>query len=79
MSNGYKISYTVGHSDTDETFGAIMSVLREQYPEAVAYDERGWSVGDDASPDGRVLVWEDEIESENDDGSAAIAEINPIP
>lgn len=64
-----------------------IEILREQYPKLVIYDGSGWEIEDLAQwiSDGpeypnqlwasRALIWENEEESENDDGSKSIAEI----
>jgi len=63
------------------TLDAAMALLRQDYPDAVFYDAFGFEIlWDDEEiqrdlrrDGGRILAWEDEAASANDEGAQAIA------
>ena len=80
MSTTYAIHHTNGltwhHTTWEHTWAALVAVYGD---EIHAVDPHGWPCDGDTAPDlsaGRVLVWSDEADSENDDGARAVASVN---
>ena len=67
------IKYSNGETDNTENIVAAMTAIMRAYPQAVFYTQ----CGNDVTPKttSRVLAWENEGASYNDDGSKAIASI----
>jgi hypothetical protein len=72
------IQYAAGHSATETDLSDILSVVREQYPDAVAYTASGDDVETNAglTPGVDVLIWDNEAASYNDGGRRAIARVS---
>ena len=71
-----QIKYATGTEGTDNSIEETIDLVREQFADAVFYNRSGDEVTGSSDWDGSpVLVWENEEESVNDDGSSAIAEI----
>jgi len=75
-NNNIKIQYADGTVVNAAGFADALASVRLNYPEAVAY--QGGSLvdeSDDVECGGRILIWENEAASVNDDGAKAIAAI----
>ena len=72
-----RVHYSTGRIVRHDSLGAALAAIRETHEDAVAYHEDGREVTGSARIRGtaRVLVWEDEESSEDDDGARAIASI----
>jgi len=70
--------YTNGTEQTHDDLYDAMDAIRADYPDAVFFDESGFEIVVGNSDAARILVWETEEESINDDGESAIAEILSI-
>ncbi len=74
----YRITYAAGcHTATESDFATLLATVREEFPEAVAFDSAGNPIDTnaDATPGVDVLIWEDVASSYNDDGQRAIARV----
>lgn len=72
------INYSNGSKSTVETIEAVHAEIIATYPDAVyCHNGEADDVPRDSEIDdaGRILVWEDEEHSENDDGARAVASI----
>jgi hypothetical protein len=77
------ITYTSGYQSEVPTLQDALVAIREQYPEAVFYADDGVEVvletedvvADLAREGARVLAWENEAQSDNDDGQRAVASL----
>jgi hypothetical protein len=61
----YEIRYASGTRNTHDDYQSAVAEINGQYPDAYLHD----------CGEGRTLVWADEAEGEDDDGSDAVAEI----
>ena len=61
----YEIRYASGTVNIHDDYQSAVAEINRQYPDAYFHD----------CGEGRMLVWADEAESEDDDGSDAVAEI----
>lgn len=68
------IKYANGRMVEVETEEEAMEILSAEYPEMVTC-ENGWEPDNADGTRERLLVWENEEESENDGGQNAVAEI----
>jgi hypothetical protein len=77
-----EIRYTNGQApQLTGNLDTAMNLIRQDYPDAVFYDAFGFEIlgdDDDIQRDlrrdgGRILAWENETASVNDDGAHAIA------
>lgn len=76
----FTINHSNGCTETHETLQGAIDALRADHPECVAYFADGApvkSTHDKIHPNSgdRVLVWETEADSVDDDGTRAIASI----
>jgi hypothetical protein len=61
----YVVKYASGTVNIHDDYQSAVAEINWQYPNAYLHD----------CGEGRTLVWADEAESEDDDGSDAVAEI----
>ena len=79
-----QIDYTTGYTDQVDTLQEAIDQVKEKYADAVFYSYDGWGIlyEDEAALDslrtpdvGRILVWRNEEDADNDDGARAIASL----
>ena len=78
----YKVTYTNGNaSETHATLADAFRSLLARFPDLSAYTDDGCRVNEEA-PEWhaveRIIVWENEDDSEEDDGARAVASISRV-
>lgn len=81
-TKSYAINHTHGLTERHETWADAWAGLVAVYgAETYAVDAHGFQVDGDSDPDlsdGRILIWQDEEASENDDGVRAVASVYEV-